>query len=244
MLRLGRLPDLLNRHKVAAAFEREAVADLPNRIERRVEAVAEWMAENELRLWRGISERIGRREAAHAERIVGHIAAPFDTNRTRLRDEVRREAQRAVQSYDQSAEARRLAERVRDAVAGAAALQAGALGLGTLVTAVASTTIADVTGLLAAGVLSVLGFLVLPARRKRARRELEERVARLRTMLMETLSSKTTEELTASVRRIEEAVAPYTRFVRAESSRLNAIRDELAALMHRLQALEARADAL
>ncbi len=244
MLRLGRLPDLLNRHKVAAAFEKEAVAGLPERIERRVEAIVEWMAESELRLWRGISEQLGRRQAAHADRLAGSISGPFESDRTRLLQGVRREAQRAVESYDQAAESRRLADSVRDAVARAALLQAGALGWGTLVTAVASTTVADVTGLLAAGVLSVLGFLVLPARRRSARRELASRVARLRTMLMDTMSAKTGEELQASERRIEAALAPYTRFVRAEGERFTATRDHLASLEQHIDAMRARVDAL
>ncbi|MFN2447649.1 MAG: hypothetical protein ABR606_18945 [Vicinamibacterales bacterium] len=244
MLRIGRLPDLLNRHKVAAAFEREAVADLPSRVERRVGAVVEWMADNELRVWRGVSELLERREAAHADRLAGRLTGPFDADRARLQDEVRREAQRAVESFDQRAEAKRLAESVRESIAGAALLQVGAVGLGTLVTAVASTTVADVTGLLAAGMLSVLGFLVLPARRQRARRELEVRVGRLRATLMDTLSKKTEEELDAGLRRIDEAMAPYTRFVRAERERLVAARDAFESFGRHLTALHARLDAM
>lgn len=244
MLRIGRLPDLLNRHKVAAAFERDAVADLPQRIEARVEAIVQWLADNETRLWRGISEQLARRETAHTEHLAGRIAGPFEANYIKLLDSVRREAQRAVDTYDQAAESHRLAESVRDAVASVALLQASALGLGTLVTVVASTTVADVTGLLAAGALSVIGFLVLPARRKSARHELETRVGRLRTTLMESLSAKTSEELSASVRRIEDAMAPYTRFVRAENERLTAMREELARLSGRIEALSARIDAL
>lgn len=240
MLRLGRLPDLLNRSKVAAAFERDAVADLPQRIESRVEAIVQWMAETEARLWKAISEQLARREAAHAEHLAGRTAGPFEANYARLLDGVRREAQRAVETYDRSAEAARLAESVRDAVAGAALLQASALGLGTLVTALASTTVADVTGLLAAGALSVIGFLVLPAKRKSARRDLEERVTRLRSTLSTSLTAKTTEELTASVRRVEGATEPYTRFVRAEHSRLAALRDEIARLRRGVDAMLAR----
>jgi hypothetical protein len=98
--------------------------------------------------------------------------------------------------------------------------------------------------LLAAGALSVIGFLVLPARRRSARRELASRVARLRTLLMDTLSSKTGEELEASVRRIDTALAPYTRFVRAEGERFTATCDQLASLEGRIDAMRARVDGL
>jgi small GTP-binding protein len=244
MLRVGRLLDLLNREKVAAAFERDAVGDLPKNVERRVDEMVDWMADTELRQWRGISEQLGRRQQAHAEHMAGRIEGPFESSRTRLLERVRRESQRAVETYDHAAESRRLAQSVRDAIAGAALLQVGAVGLGAVVTAVATTTVVDVTGLLAAGVLSVVGLLVLPARRGRARKELGERVTKLRETLMPSLSSRTEEELDGGLRRIEEAMAPYTRFVRSEGERLTALREDLVTLKRELGAMSARIDAL
>jgi small GTP-binding protein len=244
MLRIGRVFDLINREKVAASFERQAVADLPRNIERRVDELVDWMADTELRQWRGISELLGRRQQAHAEHMAGRIEGPFESSRTRLLEAVRRESQRAVDTYDHAAESRRLAQSVRDAIASAALLQVGAVGLGAVVTAVATTTVVDVTGLLAAGVLSVVGLLVLPARRQRARKELGERVTALRATLMPTLATRTEEELDGGLRRIEEAMAPYTRFVRSEGERLGNLRDELAALKRELGGMRARVDAL
>jgi small GTP-binding protein len=244
MLRLGRIIDLLNREKVAAAFERDVVADLPRNVERRVDEMVDWMAETELRQWRGISDQLARRQEAHAEHMAGRIEGPFESSRARLLENVRRESQRAVETYDHAAESRRLAQSVRDAIAGAALLQVGAVGLGAVVTAVASTTVADVTGLLAAGVLSVVGLLVLPARRNRARKELAERVTALRATLMPSLSARTEEELDAGLGRIEAAMAPYTRFVRSEGERLAALREELADIERELDAIGSRVDAL
>src|SRR5207247_2353384 len=83
----------------------------------------------------------------------------------RLLERVQREAQRAVESYDQEAEASRLADSVQKAVASAAALQVGALGLGTVLVILATTTMADITGILAASAMSLIGLLVLPAPR-------------------------------------------------------------------------------
>ena len=61
---------------------------------------------------------------------------------------------------------------------------------------------------------------------------------------MESLSAKTAEELEASVRRIDDAMTPYTRFVRAEDARLNASREELTGIARELDALSARISAL
>ena len=159
----------------------------------------------------------------------------FEHDRARLLESVRREAQRALESYDRDKESSRLAESVQVAVAGTAALQVGALGLGTIVTMLATTTMADMTGILAAGALSVLGLLILPARRSAAKSELRGKVEDMRGRLMAALTGQFDEELEKSLQRIREAISPYTRFVRAEKERLGEVRQELRRLRDGLE---------
>lgn len=242
-LRVGRVFDLLKRERIRDEFEREVVADLPRAVEGRVTEIVDWIVQRELDLWRSLSERLARREAAHADRMIGRVGG-FEHDRGRLLEEVRRDAHRAVESYDHQAEARRLAGAVRDAVAGGALLQVGALGLGAAVTALATTTFADVTGLLAAGTLSVIGLLLLPARRRQARRHLRERVTAMRGTLMARLGDAFEQELSRSLGRLGEALGPYTRFVRAERERLQAQRHEIDRLTGELLALRGRVEAV
>jgi small GTP-binding protein len=238
-LRLARVLDLINHAKVKAEFEKKVVADLPRLVEKRVDEVIDWVVQSDLKQWRGITERLERRQADHAGRLVGRVEGPFEQDRTRLLDTVRREAQRALETYDQDKEASRLAAGVREAVASTALIQVGALGLGTLVTMLATTTAVDVTGLLAAGAVSVLGLLIIPARRRQAKAELAAKVQHLRTDLVGTLDRQFSRELEKSVQRIQEAIAPYTRFVRGERERLQEIRGELVVLRDALARLRA-----
>lgn len=221
-LRIGRIFDLLSHHKVKRAFEQKVVGELPRVVERQVEQVVEWMVDSDQRQWRAVAEHLERRRRAHEDRIVGSLAAGFEQDRVRLLDEARRAAQRALEHYDRDAESSRLADSVRVAVAGTAALQVGALGLGTIVTMVASTAAVDATGILAAGALSAIGLLVLPARRAGAKAELRAKVEEMRTRLLAALVLKFDEERGRSLQRLAEAVGPYTRFVRAERERLDA----------------------
>jgi small GTP-binding protein len=226
-LRLGRVADLLNRSRLRADFERKVVADLPREIERRVAEVIDWMVDSELKLWQGVSARLAQRQAEHAGRITG--AGAFETDRSRLLARVGDAARTTVEGYDRERESARLADSVQAAVAGAALLEVGAIGLGATVAAIATSTAIDVTGLLAAGAMAVLGLIVIPARRKRAKRELKDRVADLRRRLAATLEERFAEEIEASVHRIRDGIAPYTRFVRAERERLTGERDAFAA---------------
>jgi hypothetical protein len=241
MLRVGRVFDLVSQSKLKRAFEREVVADLPQVVEKRVEEVIDWMVGSDLRQWQGVMEHLERRKAHHSDRLVGRVMGVFEHDRARLLDSVRREAQRALESYDRDKESSRLAESVQVAVAGTAALQVGALGLGTLITMLATTTMADMTGILAAGALSVLGLLILPARRAQAKSELRGKVEDMRAKLMPALAGQFDRELEKSLQRIREAVSPYTRFVRSEKERLAGVRADLLRLRDGLERIRAEA---
>jgi small GTP-binding protein len=238
-LRIGRILDLMNQARVKAEFERKVVADLPQVVEKRVDEVIDWLVASDMRQWRAVSDRLARREAEHAERMLGRMQGAFESDRAHLLETVKREAQRAVETYDKDAEGRRLAESVRDAVASTAIIQVGALGLGTIVTVLATSSAVDVTGIMAAGAISVLGLLVLPARRRQATAELREKVHRMREQLMGALTGQFDREVERSAQRVQEAVGPYTRFVRAERERLTSTREELRRIRTELERLRA-----
>lgn len=238
MLRLGRVFDLISQPRLKRAFEEKVVADLPKLVERRVEEVIDWMVSSDVRQWQGVMEHLERRRLQHADRLVGRVAGVFEHDRVRLLEAARREAARAVEGYDRDAESSRLAESVQVALAETAVLQVGALGLGTVLTMLATTTMADVTGVLAAGALSVLGLLVLPAKRVAAKNELRRKVESMRVRLMEALTTQFDQELGHSLGRIREAISPYTRFVRSERERLSEVRQELRRIRDGLERLK------
>ena len=226
-LRVGRIPDLLNKARIQREFEREVVADVPQQIEKQVQDLIDWMVASELRQWQAVTEHVNRRAKAHEGRLMGGESNGFQYDRQKLINTVGRAAQQAVESYDREREAAAMADGVRVAVAGAALAQAGAIGLGAMVAALATTTAADVTGIVAAGTIAVLGMFVIPSKRKQAKSQLRERIERMRADLMTGLRGQFQKEVDRSVRSVLDAVAPYTRFVRAESEKLTSIDREL-----------------
>ena len=237
-LRLGRVFDLVNKAKIKSEFEKKVIADLPRTVEQRVEAVIDWMVESELEQWKTIVSHIDERRKAREDRIVGKLAPTFVQDRKRLLETVGTAAREAIDGYDRESESTRLAESVQTAVAGTALLEVGAVGLGALVAAIATTTAVDVTGILAASALSVVGLLVLPAKRRRAKNELNTKVAEVRTQLMGSLRQQFETEMQGSLVRIQEAIAPYTRFVRAERDRLETAKKDLRASRDELSRVE------
>ncbi len=218
--RLGRVFDLFSKTRIQQEFERQVVSDLPQRIEEKVGGLIDWMVEFDLRQWQAVTEHLAARQREHRDRIIGDMGTgSFQYDRERLIDQVGREARRVVEGYDKNRESKTIAEHAQMAVATSAALGAGALGLGALVTTLATTAAADVTGVVMAGVIAALGLFIIPAKRRQGKSKLIERIAQVRTQLVQTLRGQFEREITHSIERIQEAIAPYTRFIRAERDR-------------------------
>jgi small GTP-binding protein len=243
-MRLVRVMDLLNKSKMKADFERNVVADLPQLVDRKVAEIIDWLVSSELRQWQAVTEHLAKRRQMHADRIVGQVGRSFDYDRTRLLDSVGRAAQRSVESYDREHEANRLADSVQVAVAGTALTEVGALGLGAILTHLAVTAAADFTGILAAGTIAVMGLFIIPNRRAAAKKELREKIAAMREQLMSSVTDQFDREIEGSLRRIDEAIAPYTRFVRSERDRLTAAREELNGVNQGLVRVRSRVESL
>ncbi|HUU33022.1 MAG TPA: dynamin family protein, partial [Vicinamibacterales bacterium] len=243
-LRIGRVFDLLNKSRLKAEFERDVIQDLPQLIERHVHDIIDWMVASDLRQWQAVMERIRARRATHAGRLAGDIDSRFEYDRAQLLETVGRTAERTVERYDLARESEAMAESVRMAVAGAALAEVGAIGLGAAVTALATTTFADVTGVMAAGALAVIGLFVIPVRRAQAKAAMRVKIESMRQQLIGTLTTQFEDEVSGSVARVRDAIAPYTRFVTAEQQRLGAARAALSQAGEELGGLQRRVETL
>lgn len=248
-LRLARILDLVNTQRIRGEFERQVVADTPYEIERQVHVLIDWLVDRDLRQWQATLEYLehhrAKMQAPRGEdRIIGQVGGAFEYNRRALLDSVGRAAKEVVLSYDREAEARQLALGVRDAVAGLALSQVGAVGLGALLVAILHGALLDFTGILSAGALAVVGLLIIPAKRRRAKNDLHEKLENLRRQLIAAMSAEFERELAHSLQRLREAIEPYTRFVRAEQQKLSRIEAELSTIGAMLGQLRSRVDNL
>jgi small GTP-binding protein len=240
-MRIGRVMDLLNRTRVQQGFEHQVVADAPQQIETKVGELVDWLVDADLRQWQGVTAHLAERRRQYRDRIVGDDEpGRFHYDRARLIESVGREAQSVVDSYDKRREASQLADAARNAVAASAAVGAGALGLGTIVAAAATTAAADVTGIILASVLAAIGFFILPARRQKAKEEMRKKVEDVRKRLSDALRRHFGTEISRSGDRIRAGIAPYSRFVRSEGEKLETMEQELEEVSTGLESLRVR----
>jgi small GTP-binding protein len=242
-IRFANIRELFRQEKVSGRFEREVVADTEELVDERVDELVDWMVDRNLKQWRMVVEYVNRRQADYDERLIGEVGDSFEYNRGQLLRSVSNTAQDVVQRYDRERESEKLALSIQGAVTQTAALEVGAVGIGAVVVALATTRFLDATGIIAAAIVAGYGLFILPNRRRKARDEFREKTDALRERLGEVVRRQFEAELGRSVERMRDAIAPYTRFVRSEHARMTRASEVLAALDAEADALKAEISA-
>jgi len=239
--RLGKVFDLVNKSRIQQEFEHRVVEDVPQRVEQKVNELIDWLVDADLRQWQAVTDHIAARRRQHQSRIVGDIGiGSFHYDRERLMEAVGREARRVVDTFDKTREAQSIADEAQTAVATSLAIEVGAIGLGALIAALATTAAADFTGILTASLIAALGLFIIPAKRREAKADMRKKVASMRSRLVSTLRQQFEREIQRSLENIQATIAPYTRFVRAEQANLAESRQSLSEVRSNLEHLKYR----
>jgi hypothetical protein len=221
-VRIGNVRFLRNKDAVENRFRNEVVADVPRRIEEVVHQMVDWMVRNNMKLW---NAALGELQA-HTERLreKGALAPEGDTtfhyNRDELFSRLRQPVEQRLGQFDVDAEARQIVAAVKESVTRTFGVEALAVGLGSVLVAIFTTAALDLSGVLAATLLGLAGFLILPARRRKLIRDLEAAIAKLNADLAELLSSSFREQLGRYERQMLEVIEPYERFLATEGVKL------------------------
>ena len=241
-IRIGNLNFLRNKDAVENRFRAEVVADAPRQIEDVVNRMVDWTVKRNLKLWTAVFQELD----AHTARLrasgalAAHASTEFQYNREDLFERLRQPVERRLNEFNAEAEARGVVESVREAVTHAFGINVLAVGLGAVVMAVFTTAALDITGLLTATLFALAGWLLIPARRRRLIRELEEKIAKLSTDLSALLAAKFNEQLTRYEQELLDVIQPYERFLATEREKLERGLTELRGVQQETMTLERR----
>jgi len=242
-MRLIKVREMMRGGELRSAFEHEVVGNTPAAVETDIQEIIDWMVERELRQWRMMADELGRRKETDALKDAAREAAGgFSYNRRQLLDRVGKQTETVIRGFDRTYEAERLVSSVQESIALVGLVEVGAVGLGVILQAILTTAAADATGILAAGVLGVLGFAIIPLRRSRAKADLRKKMNELQRSLREVLSENFMREFEQALVRLREAIAPYERFVREEEEHLTGVARKLKEIDLHLRSLQLEID--
>ena len=244
-IRISNFGLLRNRDAVENRFRAEVVSDAPQQIEDVVHRMVDWTVKRNLKLWTAVFQELD----AHTERLrdaralAAHASTEFQYNREELFLRLRQPVERRLEEFNAEVEARQVVESVKEALTQAFGVNVLAVGLGAVLVTVFTTAALDVTGVLTATLFALAGWLIVPARRRRLIRELEEKLERLAADLSTLLSQKFQEQLAKYEQELLDVVQPYERFLQAERVKLERGLSELRAARDDARLIEQRVDA-
>ncbi len=236
-MKLTNIFNLAKTDRVKEQFQEEVQGDVSSAIDNKVRGMIDWMVDKDLNTWYQVAGALERRQAQSQQELPAS-KSPQSTRRQELIENVSQTIKLIVNRYDRKQEAEQLGDYVQESVAQTALFGIGALGVGAMVATVLTTKALDVTGIVTAGTLAVLGFFVIPYKRKQAKEEFKTKMAELRTTLNETLSNTFTKEADSAVERLQENISPYVNYVKNEQTRLQASRATLQNLHEELKTLD------
>jgi len=237
-LRITNIGNLAKSDKIKAKFEEEVLAGLSQEIDAKVHTMIDWMVDKDLQIWYQVMGALERRQfVARKQAEVGPVS-PQAARRTDLMASVGETIKTIVNSYNHKKEAEELSVLVEGAVAQTALFEVGAVGLGALVASTLFSAAMDVTGIVAASALAILGFFVIPYKRKQAIEGFKEKMNELRSNLMHTLELTFGREADLALSRLEAKIAPYTQGVRADQEKIIRDAQVLAELKQTLEEMQ------
>jgi len=239
-LRFSNLRGLLNSRELEEDFRREAVADLPEAIDRQFGTMIDRFVEANLHFWEDVQAFLIRRQPSQEV-----ARTRFSYDRAALLDGIAGSAREHLATTTEQELARNLSRDAEDAMKGVIGGLAGGVGIGAGIGALVGASALDFTGGILAGLtLGSLGLFVLPNKRIQAHRQLRARVAELREALERIVRREFEREQDRADTRLHDAISPFTRFTRQEQARLDAARTRSGELRAELDALHRDVKAL
>jgi len=236
-MKLTNIFNLAKTDRIKEQFQEEVQGDVSSAIDNKVRGMIDWMVDKDLNTWYQVAGALERRQAQSQHELPAS-KSPQSARRQELIDNVSQTIKLIVNRYDRKKEAEQLGDYVQESVAQTALFGIGALGVGAMVATVLTTKALDVTGIVTAGTLAVLGFFVIPYKRKQAKEDFKTKMAELRTTLKETLSNTFTKEADSAVERLQDNISPYVKYVKDEQTRLQSSHETLLQLQDELKALD------
>ncbi|HET7551672.1 MAG TPA: dynamin family protein [Gemmatimonadaceae bacterium] len=245
-IRIGNIKLLRNKDAVENRFRNEVVAEAPREIEEVVHRMVDWTVKRNLKLWSVIFAELQAHMARLRESgaLAGHADTEFQYNREELFARMRQPVEQRLGAFDAESEARGIVQSMRDALTQAFGVNVLAVGLGAVIVTVFTTMAVDVTGILTATLFAIAGWLIIPARRRRLVRELEERIAKLSEDLSSILSAKFDEQLGRYRQQLLDVVQPYERFLEVERTKLEQALAELTGARAEVDSLEGKIETM
>eukprot|EP00462_Mataza_sp_D1_P020629 CAMPEP_0175133222 /NCGR_PEP_ID=MMETSP0087-20121206/7521_1 /TAXON_ID=136419 /ORGANISM="Unknown Unknown, Strain D1" /LENGTH=573 /DNA_ID=CAMNT_0016415685 /DNA_START=215 /DNA_END=1936 /DNA_ORIENTATION=- len=219
-LSIGNIGDLVRADVMKTRFDQMVNKDVSEELQESMVNLVDWMAIRTERQAELVAQNMSRAISPSLGRAANcTIGSDFLSNRISMVRSLQNHARATVSPDYRQQEQERLVKAISTALYTFAAVEVSAVGLGALFTA----ALFDWTGIAGAGLLAITGFAVVPHKRQRLRKDMKRNIVLLQTRTAEVTHKHFSQELDASVEKITQSIAPFTRYVQAENSKFQGL---------------------
>lgn len=244
VIRVTNLSGMLSSAQIRDAFEARVLAGTDRDLQRALSELADWLIQRNLQLWEDVTGYVQERRFADDERVIGEVGGRFQYDRTTLLKRLELSTEDVLSRYNEDTEADQVAKMLQGTVVRFVLTVFAGFGLGAVGVVLLAGTSLDIASVGVGVLVVLLGFLVIPRRRRRLKARVADQMETLREQLEAQLEEQVNEELQRASERLTGAVAPYTRFVKSELGRLHTLDAELSRIDGQLGTLRADVDDL
>jgi small GTP-binding protein len=223
-------------------FEKNVLTGVTEEIKKNIRSAANWLVEKNQRHWQQVTTFLLKRRIELADRLVGEVQTPYDMQRHKLIDDVTDAAEAVVKTYDAEEQSRRLGAVVESSVLITGVVESIAVFVTTLGAIAYLSRPTDPVGVVFGGMLAIGGLFVIPFSRGRVKKVFRDKVEQVRVNLLEVLSAQFNSESNHLLSQLKDGVAPYTRFVHSEKTRLDESERVLRDSVAQVRVLQSRVD--
>jgi small GTP-binding protein len=227
-IRLGRLLDLMDSEKMKEEFTQKVIGKSPERIDRVVKKLTNWIEDEERRLQKDIAQYLDRLKGIMNSRSKWMQAQSslFDSqphNQLQLAQIVHD----AIESYNPQTEARALSRKLQRAARAAATASTGSLGLGVATITIVGTTTIGIGGLIAGTLLGGFTLYIVPHHRAQAKDYFNRQMTELDGRLSIAINTQFNDILDDTMNNAKKILRPYEDYLSIEKKKIEEIRQHL-----------------
>jgi len=244
-IRLSSINTIRDSEKFKAIFEKEVVSDLKTSIDDSMHTGVDWLMRENISLYeksiKFLKDRVDTDR--YKDKILGGDETSFDYNRERIFGAMQDGFKKQVTEFDFKGECNRVVDLAYKGLLSFIGVEIGAVGI-SVIAIMSNAFWFDVTGFLFAGLLALTGFLILPAKKRKAIKQFRLKVDDLITEFRKVLTSEFDREITNVQENIRSSYKPYMTFYKAETSKIEGYTGEITELHNGLTAIRTQIETL
>eukprot|EP01080_Neovahlkampfia_damariscottae_P002302 gene2302-2475_t len=227
VLTLKNFFNLSNKKKIEEKFKNEVVSDFIPSIDKFVSNLIDWIIDRKYRQHKSIQDFILKRSNISEDNLIGSLKNEFKFNRNELLLNIGNSSNEILKLRNEKNEIDNINNEIKSSIYNTISIELSAIGVGTASYLLLPSLTFEITGILTASLIGVLGLYTIPMKNKKLKLEFKKNINFLKEKLKKEIKMQFNFDLNNSIQGINNSISPYSNFVKSELKSLKKQKEDL-----------------